>query len=116
MEILRGNEPAFQRAKRYNRCDQRDGQAGQQMHPERRHKCDLNAECERDGRYAAEADDDEGRAIGGIGECVAESADAAVAAQLEEAVEKSALTAARASLAIKLTCHWNWASCRVPAS
>lgn len=99
VNILTGDEPTLQRPERRNAGQEDEGQAGDEMHPERRRIRHLDPAGESGAWNTSEAHDEERRTIGGVGKGEVEAAVRALFLQCQEAVENRGFAAARAESA-----------------
>ncbi len=99
VNILTRDEPTFQRPERRNAGQEDEGQAGDEMHPERRRIRHFDPAGESGTRNTSEAHDEERRTIGGVGEVEVEAAVRARLLQRQEAVENRGFAATRAKSA-----------------
>ncbi len=97
VDVLGGDQPALQRPQQRQAAADQQRHRGQEVHPHRRLIGQLQPGGEGDHREADDRDDEEGRAVGRVGEAVIQAADLAARRQGQEAAEQMAPAAARAS-------------------
>ena len=97
--VLLGDEEALERAEQAERQDENQRHPEQHMQPERRLEGELDDQRQADDDEADDHDDEDCRPVTGIGEGIIQPAGFAARLDAEEAVEETALAAARTASA-----------------